>query len=195
MDIKIGCTLILQRLWKIIGQPPLTATRHVARSAAGDCVHMPGEWPAILKIEDKTASGKVYVADSRHNFLRLDFIESLGLFDIPLNFICNTVFTSSTQSAITGQTEEILKRFSLVFTSNLGRCTQAVASLALILSTKPVFRPKRPLLYATLPLVDRELKRLDEINVITLVTYSQWTAPTVGVKKANPVMYWFFNWS
>ena len=82
------------------------------------------------------------------------------------------------------QTKEILKRFSPIFTSNLGHCTQAQTTLALKPTTKPVFWPKQPVLYAALPVVDRKLKRLKEMKVITPVTYSQWAAPIVVVKKS-----------
>ena len=78
-----------------------------------------------------------------------------------------------------------MKQFSPVFKNNLGRCTHAEATLSLKPSTKPVFLPKRPVPYATLPLVDQELKRLEEMKVIIPVTYSRWAAPIVVVKKAN----------
>ena len=115
--------------------------------------------------------------------MKLDFIESQGLLDIPLNFICNAISRSSTQSAITDQTKEILN--TPVFTSNLGCYTQTEATWALKPSTKPVFRLKRLVPYTALLLVDRELKLLEEMKVITSVTYSQWAAPTVVVKKAD----------
>ena len=67
IDTASDITLISQRLWKTLGRRPLTFTRHVARIASGDCVHITGELPAIIKIEDKTASGKVNVVDSSHN--------------------------------------------------------------------------------------------------------------------------------
>ena len=79
----------------------------------------------------------------------------------------------------------MLKQFSPVFTSKLGFCSQAQVTLTLKPSTKPVFRPKRPVPYAALPLIDKELKRLEERKVITPVTYSQWAAPIVVVKKAD----------
>ena len=67
IDSTSDIILISQKLFKTIRQSPLTSTRHVVRSASGDCVHITGELPAMIKSEDKTASGKVYVADSRHN--------------------------------------------------------------------------------------------------------------------------------
>ena len=126
IDTASDITLISQKLWKTIGQPPLTSKRHVAWSTSRDYVHSTDELSAIIKIEDKTASGKVCC---RFETTFWDLIlSSLGLLDIPLNCICNAVSRSSTQSAITDQIEEILKRFSPVFTGNLGRCTQAEAT-------------------------------------------------------------------
>ena len=78
-----------------------------------------------------------------------------------------------------------MKRFSPVFKNNLGRCTHAEATLSLKPSAQPVFRSKRPVSYAALPLVNQELKRLEEIKIIILVTYSRWAAPIMVVKKAN----------
>ena len=105
-----------------IGKPQLTSTKHVARSTSGDCVHITSELPATIRIEEKIASGIIYISNSQHNLLGLDFIEPLGLLDIPLSFVCNAVSKSLTQSAIRDLTEDILKRFSRVFTSKFGWC-------------------------------------------------------------------------
>ena len=91
--------------------------------------------------------------------------------------------------------QEILQRFSPVFTSNLGHRTQAETTLELKPSTKPIFRPKRPVPYAALPPEDRELKRPEEMKVTTPLTYSQWAGPIVAVKKAGGSIHLWADFS
>ena len=185
IDTASDINLISQKLWKGTGKPQFTATKHVAWSVSGDCVLITGKLPETIRIEEKIASEIIYISNSQHNLLGLDFIGPLGLLDIQLNFVCHAVSKSLTQSAIKDLTKDILKRFSPVFTSNLGCCSQAETTPTLKPSTKPMFRPKRPGPYAALPLVDKELKRLKERKDITPVKYSRWTAPIVVVKKAD----------
>ncbi|XP_005877553.1 PREDICTED: uncharacterized protein K02A2.6-like, partial [Myotis brandtii] len=45
--------------------------------------------------------------------------------------------------------------------------------------------PKRPVPYAVIEQLDAELKRLEELGVLSPVTYSAWAAPIVVVRKAN----------
>ena len=134
----------LKRLWKTIGQPPLTLTRHVAQNTSGDCVRIIEELLPTIKIEDKTASGKIYIADSRHNLVGLHFIESLDLLDISLISVYNTLSWSPAQSGDTEKTNDIIKRFSPVFTDDLERCTQPEATMTLKQSATPVFLSKWP---------------------------------------------------
>ena len=128
---------------------------------------------SILQANCRQQSGlkRIYISNSQYNLLGLEFIEPLGLLDISLNFVCNAVSKSLNYNAIKDLTEDILKWFSPVFMSNLGCCSQAEATLTFKPSTKPVFRPKHLVSYAALPLVDKELKRLEKRKVITPVTY------------------------
>ena len=109
IDTSSSITLTSQGLWKTISQPPLTSIWHIAWSASGDGVLITGKLPATMEIENKTASGKIYKADSRQNLLGLDFIKSLGLLDMPFNSVSNAIFRSPAQCSITEQTDDIIK--------------------------------------------------------------------------------------
>ncbi|KAK4470026.1 hypothetical protein MN116_000056, partial [Schistosoma mekongi] len=79
----------------------------------------------------------------------------------------------------------VLERHHRVFAEELGECNKAKARLVLKHGATPVFRPKRPVPYAALPIVEHELARLQESGVIEPVNFSEWAAPIVIVKKPN----------
>ncbi|CAH8448460.1 unnamed protein product [Schistosoma curassoni] len=79
----------------------------------------------------------------------------------------------------------MLQRHQNVFREGLGECTKAKALLTLKPEVAPVFRPKRPVPYAALPVVEQELERLQKLGVIEPVNFSEWAAPIVVVKKTN----------
>jgi transposase InsO family protein len=116
------------------------------------------------------------------DLLGLDWFEHLGLLDIPVRAICNHLQSDARH---TNPSAELIKRFQSVFQDGLGLCTVTQATLQLKPNSQPIFRPKRPVPYAALPLVDQELKRLEDSGVLVPVPYSAWAAPIVVVKKAN----------
>ena len=74
---------------------------------------------------------------------------------------------------------KIRHEFAPVFGEGLGCCTKMKAVLRLRTDARPVFRPKRPVPYAVLPILDQELDRLQSPGVIEPVNYSSWAAPIV----------------
>ena len=116
------------------------------------------------------------------NLLELDWLEQLELNDLPISEICNHIVSSINPPDITNR---ILECFALVFEDSLSLCTRTQAVLHLLPTSKPAFRRKRPVPYAALESVDTELRRLEELGVISPVNYSAWAAPKVVVKKPN----------
>ena len=160
----------------------ITKTERSATSASGGTVKLTGQLHCCVSFHNKTIATSCYVSKTELNLLGLDWLEQLELNDLPINAICNHIASSINPPDITNK---ILERFAPVFKDGLGLCTRTQAVLHLSPNSKPVFRPKRPVPYAALESVDTELRRLEELGVISPVTYSAWAAPIVVVKKPN----------
>jgi hypothetical protein len=75
--------------------------------------------------------------------------------------------------------------FPDVFKEGLGKCTVTTATLKLKQKATPVYRRARPVLYASLPLVEQELDRLLDLGVIKTLKHAEWAAPVMVVKKPD----------
>ncbi|BHF81468.1 hypothetical protein SprV_0702459800 [Sparganum proliferum] len=102
--------------------------------------------------------------------------------DMPSRVVCSHV---PIPAVLAEQVKDILQSFAPVFQDILGRCTYTQAVLHLSPGSQPVFRPKRPVPYAALPLVEAELRRPEELGVLVLVACSAWAALIVVLKKPN----------
>ena len=52
-------------------------------------------------------------------------------------------------------------------------------------NSKSIFRSRRPVAYAILPLVDAEFTRLEQNGIISQIKYLDWAIPIVVVRKKN----------
>ncbi|XP_040172579.1 uncharacterized protein K02A2.6-like [Anopheles arabiensis] len=80
---------------------------------------------------------------------------------------------------------EIQAKHADVFKDTLGHCKKTKVKLYLKSNAKPVFCQKRLVPFNTIPLVDAELTRLQNLGIIETVDFSEWAAPIVAVRKPN----------
>ncbi|CAH8655864.1 unnamed protein product [Dicrocoelium dendriticum] len=182
LDTASDITIISEKLWRSLGSPPVQPTLQSATSACGGHVQLTGQLHCTVYFRGVTFDGICYIAKANLNLLGLDWLEQLGMADLPLRTICSAV---QSLAVPTDETDDLIRQFASVFQDGLGRCSRTRAVLQLAPGAQPVFRPKRPVPYAALPLVDAELKRLEDMGVLVPVSYSAWAAPIVVVKKPN----------
>ncbi|MFH4984886.1 hypothetical protein AB6A40_011595, partial [Gnathostoma spinigerum] len=186
-------TILSRASWKHIGSPPLASITAEALDASNNPIKFSGQFDCMLEVNGRQASSCIFVGagNNSHNLLGLDLIEKLDIWD--LRNLCSNVRTlplkqppPKAQSPSSNELQyNPRQRYPEVFKETLGRCTKIKATLQLRNGAKPVFRPKRPVPYASREAVERELDRLAQHGVITKVEYSEWAAPIVVVKKAS----------
>nr|VZI18038.1 unnamed protein product [Spirometra erinaceieuropaei] len=157
-------------------------TSQSAKNACGGLVQLIGQLQCCVSFRGTSITAICYITKSDLNLLGIHWIEQLSLADVPPHVVCRQVQIPTVHA---DQAKCILQRLAPVFQDGVGRCTYTQTVLHLLSGNQPVFRPKRPVPYAALPLVEAELKRLEELGVLVPVSYSACAAPVVAVKQPN----------
>ncbi|XP_055615351.1 uncharacterized protein K02A2.6-like [Toxorhynchites rutilus septentrionalis] len=180
LDTASDITIVSKQIWERIGRPAAVPTVQSAKTASGEDLRLEFEFSCTVSLNESVSTGHIYVSNNSLNLLGIDFIDKLNLWSLPMNKFCNLVSGEGPIDAASLQRD-----YPRLFSSTLGLCTKTKVSLALKEACKPVFRPKRPVSYAMLPIVDAELNRLEGLNIISPVDFSEWAAPIVVVRKSN----------
>lgn len=186
-DTASDPTIISYTNWKRMDSPRLQQTDREVLSASGKAVTLLGVLTTAITHGNSAHSGEIYVtSDKSLNVFGIDFITRFGYWSIPLDRVCNSMsFQIASPTAQGKDAIELESEFPKVFTGKLGHCTKVKPKLVLKSDARPVFINKRPVPFASAPLLDETLTRLESSGVITKIEYSEWAAPIVAVRKTN----------
>ena len=168
LDTASDITVLSKSVWNKLGRPLIEQSSQTVISACGGQLHLHGQLVCCVSFREISFSGTCYVTNSNLNLLGLDWFDQLGLADVPVSAFCNQIHSSVTLQPVA----HIVDQFPPLFQSSLGCRTVTQAVLKIQPNAVPIFRPKRPVPYASLPLIDAELKRLETEDVIVPVSYS-----------------------
>ncbi|XP_055633124.1 uncharacterized protein K02A2.6-like [Toxorhynchites rutilus septentrionalis] len=178
LDTASDTTIVSEKVWNRIDQPAGVPASQTAKSASGESLDLQCEFVSDVKINGTTHSGRILVSTHPLNLLGIDLIDKFQLWSLPMDKFCN--FVGGTNDIVSLQ-----EAYPKLFSETLGLCSKSKIQLSLKEACKPVFRPRRPVSYAMLPTVDKELDRLESLQIISPVDYSEWAAPIVVVRKAS----------
>ncbi|XP_055589955.1 uncharacterized protein K02A2.6-like [Uranotaenia lowii] len=171
--------------WHQLGKPKLTPSSIEASNASGGRLNLIGEFNCDVTLNDMSKSGQCFVTSSPDlNVLGIDWIDMFNLWSVPFDTLCSQI-SSISKPCFEEITSQLQATHPTVFDNSLGHCKKTKVKLFLKSNVKPVFCSKRPVPFNTISLVDAELTRLQSLNIITPIDFSEWAAPIVAVRKPN----------
>ncbi|XP_062704520.1 uncharacterized protein K02A2.6-like [Aedes albopictus] len=168
LDSGSDITIISRQNWVKIGAPKTSPPDCEVQTASGDKLGIDAMFRANISISGDQREGS-------------DLLDEFGLWDVPFSSFCKLVDTKQEDH----QVAELKSKFPTVFTGQLGLCSKMQVHLSLKKDARPVFKPKRPVSYNIKAVVEDELKRLQDNGIITPITYADWAAPIVVVRKPD----------
>ncbi|XP_062703908.1 uncharacterized protein K02A2.6-like [Aedes albopictus] len=168
LDSGSDITIISRQNWVKIGAPKTSLPDCEVQTASGDKLGIDAMFRANISISGDQREGS-------------DLLDEFGLWDVPFSSFCKLVDTKQEDH----QVAELKSKFPTVFTGQLGLCSKMQVHLSLKKDARPVFKPKRPVSYNMEAVVEDELKRLQDNGIITPITYADWAAPIVVVRKPD----------
>ncbi|XP_055543306.1 uncharacterized protein K02A2.6-like [Wyeomyia smithii] len=183
LDSGSDITIISRENWKKVGCPATNPADCVAKTASGGKLNISDMFSATISIGGIVKTCKIYMCGTNLNLnvLGSDAMDKFGLWDVPLSSICSLVHSSDFDDDVA----DLKARFPNVFSNTMGLCKKTQVHLTLKPDTQLVFKPKRPVAYSVEALVKEELRRLEGLGIITPITYADWAAPIVVVRRPN----------
>ncbi|XP_037931466.1 uncharacterized protein K02A2.6-like [Teleopsis dalmanni] len=159
-----------------------------AKSATGN-LPLYAKFTCDVQLKDTIRTLTCFVTIIDLNVFGLDWITAFRLSDMTLNAICSQISTTKQASNVSIKSSNCKflpeKLFPELFDNAMGLCNKTKAHLIIKPNCQPVFRSKRPVAYAVQHLVEEEIKRLQDLDIIAPINYSDWAAPIVVIKRPN----------
>ncbi|VUZ56015.1 unnamed protein product [Hymenolepis diminuta] len=179
LELQIGTgsevTIVSDEAWKTLVSPKLDTVPFKVFSAFGDAVQLSGAMKYEAASKGKTAATVCHVADYDINLLRLDWIDMFNALEPKIQSVtCPQV-----------RIKVMMKRLVVMFENTLGNFKQTTTGLFPKPGVNFVFRPKRPLLVASMKIDDNDLERTKQMGVLQPIAYFKWAGPIVVVQKMN----------
>ncbi|XP_062714269.1 uncharacterized protein K02A2.6-like [Aedes albopictus] len=185
IDSASDISIVSETVWKQLGKPAINPSSSQASNASGDPLSLVGEFECEVSIKGETKRGRCFVTSVRDlNLMGIEWIDLFNFWSIPFDSICNQIVMPSKRE-IDREIQQLKLKHKEVFNETLGLCNRTKVQLHLKPGSKPVFCPKRPVPFHSVPLVDAELNRLQSLGIITPVDFSEWAVPIVAVKKPD----------
>ena len=141
-----------------------------------------------MSFDGKMYNSKIYIVPGNNSCLfSINWIVLFDLWEMPINSFCNKL--DATEQKESRQIEKFLtdqkNKFPQVFSENLGHCMKTKVRFKIKLKVKPMFKPKRNVLFSFWWVINKELERLEKVRVLEKVDYSDWVSPTVYINNEN----------
>ncbi|XP_055527130.1 uncharacterized protein K02A2.6-like [Wyeomyia smithii] len=159
-----GITIISKQNCINVGEPRTSPPDCKVQTASGDKLNIEAMFRATYTIGETHKEGP-------------DLMDEFGLWDVPFSSFFKLVGSKQPDQ----QVADLKPNFPDAFTNRMGRCTKTQVHLTL----KPAFRLNWPVSYNMEAVVEDELKRLVNLGIITPVTYADWAALIVVVRKPD----------
>ncbi|XP_055527429.1 uncharacterized protein K02A2.6-like [Wyeomyia smithii] len=180
LDSGSDITVISRQNWIKIGAPQTWPPDCEVQTASGSKLKIDSMFRATITIGDTQREGNCYVTNLSLNVLGSDLLDEFGLWDVPFSSFCKVIGKKEDQHIA-----ELKAEFPSVFSDRMGLCTKKQVQFTLKENARPVFKPKRPVSYSMETVIEGELQRLEDLGIITPITYADWAAPIVVVRKPD----------
>lgn len=159
-----------------------TPTKFSPTDASGNNLNLIGEINCDISLHDKIINSTIYISNNQKlNIFGNDLLTEFDLWNKPVNDFCtrdqiNVIMKNNYENFLKSQ-------YPSCFEKTLGKCTKFKAHLSLKENTKPPFCKHRPAPFAFQSSIENELKRLQNMDVISPITNTNCAAPIVAKLK------------